>query len=254
MIHFYTGKGGVGKTHLSLAHASTAQKPLWIHFSSELPKDVEQFVSDHHIEAQSFEFYKTLEEYISRKLKNKLLAKWLFSSNFFTALIDVVPGIKNVATMGKLEDLYTENSDREIFVDAPSFGHSHEIFSSLKRFQEIFLSGIFFKDLIKLRNFSVNKEVFNIYLVTIPQGLSVNETLEFKSLFIEEGLSPQVLLNQEVDIEKDLAPKLLKKKIENEQESVKPLGLVKIRVPLILAKDLTLRILKISEYFVKGTK
>lgn len=134
-----SGKGGVGKTHLSLslAHylAEKGRKTLLVEYSGQsqyseffpfkVSFDPREY--DSNIFLASWTGLDCLTEYAGKVLRSKVLVKYLFSTPMMMNLINVAPGLREIAVLGKLTSDYRninfETGFDDIIFDGPATGH-----------------------------------------------------------------------------------------------------------------------------------
>ncbi|MCB9061955.1 MAG: hypothetical protein H6622_10570 [Halobacteriovoraceae bacterium] len=228
-LYIVTGKGGVGKSLLSLScayyiseHTKGKKKVLYLNFDDQLP--VEKKVLDElKIEYFPLSLEKSAQEYMSRKLGSATISSWIMKTPFFNGLFNIVPGLGNLILIGHVIDIINKEPDTIIVADSPSTGHLLSILESPKNFFQIFKEGAIVNDIKKMQTFMENKDYFQIIISSLPTELSVKESLdleqELKSigdfairLCLNETLSdffngPQIqtqFLKNKVETEKNL--------------------------------------------------
>lgn len=191
-LYLFTGKGGVGKTTLSLAFANHLKKkgltPKLIFLSdSNLSENsqldsfslkIQRYLESKNINSNFMHLNDTVENYIASRLKSKVLSKWICSTKFFQSIINIIPGFNFVIYLGKImHDL--ENNPNEIFIiDGPASGHGQTLLHSVFKFREIFKSGILFKDCEKIAMQLSDPSFFKVNLISLPNIFSLNESKE----------------------------------------------------------------------------
>jgi len=138
-LYFLSGKGGVGKTHLSTSlsmHlAKAGRKTLLVEFS-KLAQYSEYFAQEVGFEPVKIKknFYVSswtgldcLSEYATKVLKSKHAANLFFKVPLMKKLSRVAPGLKEIAVLGKITSDYRDNEFKtdfdEIVFDCPASGH-----------------------------------------------------------------------------------------------------------------------------------
>ncbi|MCB9094397.1 MAG: hypothetical protein H6621_04940 [Halobacteriovoraceae bacterium] len=211
-LYLFSGKGGVGKSTLSLAfcqylkaHGYTPHYTLLkagslgeeIHFN-DFESQTLKFLKNQNIQANYLTLDDSVLEYIAKKLHSKTIASWILKTKFFQSLINIIPGFNYVIYMGKiLENITEENQPKVVYViDGPASGHSQILLQSLYQFKKIFSSGILYEDCQKMINWLLIPENFKINIVTLPSVFSINEALELKqNIESETAFSSQIVLN-----------------------------------------------------------
>lgn len=212
-FHVITGKGGVGKSTIALTLGLVwAQKGLKTlicevddremmtrAFEAE-PSAAEVRELRPNLSVVSIDTQSALSEYGALKLKVRALAKLLTDNPLTQALISVVPGVGDLIALGK-----AFNHEREvdqhgqpiwdrIIVDAPSTGHGLTFLRLPQVIREVVPSGNMRREADEMWSLLTDTQRTVIHVVTIPEELPVQETLElYQALDRELGLNPQCL-------------------------------------------------------------
>jgi anion-transporting ArsA/GET3 family ATPase len=138
-LYFISGKGGVGKTHLSYSFAKhlsqKGRRALLVEFS-EFPQYSEYFsklVSFEPVElaenlyCASWTGKDCLREYAGKILRSQKASDFFLKMPIMEKLINAAPGLKEIAVLGKITSDYREfdlkTGFEDIVFDAPSSGH-----------------------------------------------------------------------------------------------------------------------------------
>ena len=198
---FVMGKGGVGKTTISIALARSAQrfkkKVLLaelgdtdsigrLYAGQPLPESPVRLASG--IWGARVDAKNELEAYVRAHLPSKFIAGKITRSRLFEYLFEAVPGLKEVMSLGRLwrwekdESHLSDPSFDLIIVDAPATGHA----LSLLRLPELLIKmirvGPLTNQLRIVGHLLRNHQKTAIALVTLPEELPVNETVELYSM------------------------------------------------------------------------
>jgi anion-transporting ArsA/GET3 family ATPase len=138
-IHFFTGKGGVGKSSLSIAFAKELAeqglKTLWLEFSqtptlrhfSEVKLSHNPTYISENLDAASWNGEDCLQEFVKYSVKLRLIYETFYRSKAINALIKAAPALREIAFLGyltsHLRDVEPSLSYDQVVVDAPSTGH-----------------------------------------------------------------------------------------------------------------------------------
>ncbi|MBI4041823.1 MAG: ArsA family ATPase [Deltaproteobacteria bacterium] len=210
MIHFVTGKGGVGKSTLScllaLHQARLNRTVLLVELDPDGP-----FARWFGTKKFSFTPQKlkkniygmvitpklALKEYIISQIKFSTLYNLFFDNRFVQFFRDAAPGISEISIIGKLFYLEQETMTGkpkwdDIIVDAPATGHGLYLFKSPKVFLDIAQVGTISVKSKNMYEMICSSERSRIHLVTLAEELPVQETIEYheeiKSLQLPKGL------------------------------------------------------------------
>ncbi len=228
-IYFVTGKGGVGKTTLSLCLTKQLQqdnKDKKIFYTSYDQKQNSYLCEQLNLPFLYMNPVESVEKYIVKKLKSKIIASGIVKTPFVRAIFQMLPGLENLVIMGEIIDLLKKDPAMIIVFDTPSSGHAVTLFESLINFKEIFVRGVLADDIDEIWDFVVDPANVNILVTTIPTEMSVHEAMELKSslLTINSQFNIEMVMNSSLylalmnSVEK--LPDFLKEKIRIEQEII----------------------------------
>jgi len=189
-VIFITGKGGVGKTTISigiakllskngnknvllcdLAHEETITKFLGLKKTGYRIKKIENGIHILHIEPE-----KSLEEYVKLRLKYRILYLPLFNSTIYQQFVRSTPGLKEITVLGKIWYEYQKKFFDYIVVDMLPTGHALPMLKLPEVYMSAIRVGPVYNEAKKL--FDMMKNDSAIIPVTIPQEMAVNETIE----------------------------------------------------------------------------
>lgn len=198
-----TGKGGTGKSSLAQALVKAKRNQSPHIFLVDLQKSFAQTQTsltkqELGINEKFFDFKSCLLEYMTRKLKSKLLAQGILATPFFLSLIQMLPGLKHVILMGSLLDYLEQHPDHFLVVDAWSSGHTLELIQAVHRFSEIFTLGMLKKDIDQLVAQMKQPESCSILVIGLLEKLILQETFELCELLVQSPLvvHHHLLINQ----------------------------------------------------------
>jgi len=204
---FVTGKGGVGKSTVSLALALAAARDgkrtilcevaaqehlsRVFHRSQVGFREVEM---RHNLWAISIDPDESMREYVLLQLKVKPMRDLLFRSRIFTYLAAATPGLKELVTIGKIWELALDDRKArgghrydQVIVDAPATGHGVGFLQTPRTFANIAKVGPIRQQAETLDAFIRDRERTGIAIVALPEEMPVNETT-----MLERDLSTEV--------------------------------------------------------------
>jgi anion-transporting ArsA/GET3 family ATPase len=233
-IIFITGKGGVGKSSIAWALAgalktlgrrialvSTNSHPL------EGPTDIPHFI----LESEA-----CFREYVMLTLKWEFLYDKVFDNPILKTFLQATPGVADTVIAGKIWHMTVDPNFDTILVDLPSSGHAMSFFKSPYGVRKVFPVGLVHKEANKICDLFEAPST-RIDLVTLPEELSVKETLELKSQLLAEFSAPlgfQIInqLTPEFECQVDNLTSSLKarylnylNRLNSEKEVLRPLSL-----------------------------
>jgi anion-transporting ArsA/GET3 family ATPase len=209
----FCGKGGVGKTTLSLSlglwYAGRGSKTVVVssHPLSELavgvslqgmketcPRAAENlFVI--HIDPREI-----LAGKIRQQIPSNFLAQKILTHHLYRNLVEVAPGLKEIAFLARLKQIAErqggEASEGYEFIiwDAPATGHFLQTLRVAHNF-ESYLSGPFAVIGTDLRRFFSDSANLRLVPVTTPEEMAVEETLDLcRDLESQAGMRPHTVI------------------------------------------------------------
>ncbi len=237
---FVTGKGGVGKTTVaaSLARAASERgrrvllgvtetasyrdllpEARW----KEDPTPCGERLSTVHIQSEA-----ALKEYGRLLIKPRLARQALFDNRYVQSFLGAVPGLPQWAVLGKAWYHTTEvehgapRFDTVIF-DAPATGHGFEMLRLPKVITELAPVGLLRRDADLAWQMLRDSSQSAIVVVTLPEELPTNETLE-----LAERLQRELSLSVAAVVLNRMLPILLE---PEEQRRLAPLASLEAREP-----------------------
>lgn len=265
-LYIFTGKGGVGKTTLSLSFTKYLQeqnkKVLFVYFkNNKLGEEALSFDEANdlalplEINTKGLELLNSAKGYIGKKLKSETIAKWIIKTPFFTSLVNMIPGFNYLIYMGQILELLDKDPDLTIVLDSPSSGHALTMLESTQNFNNIFQSGLIHNDTQKMLNLMNQDNFLAVNIISLPTLLAIHEGQELlKSIKDIGNYRSQIYCNNSLTMAADPStetlPQFLREKLTNEQEALnthskdisykipyilddRPLQLVKALVPLM---------------------
>lgn len=193
-FYLFTGKGGVGKTAVSLAFARSlaarGKRTLWVEMT-EIPRATDAFENytgaflntnvEKNLWAARVTLQPALEEYLHIVFKIGFVAEKVARNGFFQTLTQALPGMDSLVMLGKLEwELGRENGRYwdAIVLDAPATGHAVTMLRFPKAAQEIVPVGPVYDSAVRQHKILSDAVNTGIFLVTLGEELPVTEVME----------------------------------------------------------------------------
>ncbi len=220
---FVLGKGGVGRTTLATSFAQACamngEKTLivqWaLHDSVSLlfakpAAGHDSAAIAPNLWTMNFAPDEAIREYFIDHLKMRLVYNLVIENKHVQRLIHAAPGVQELFFLGRLfwlvclsEEIRGTRFDR-IVVDAQATGHGVSLFTVAPTIAQFGMTGPLASECERVAKMIANPELVGTALVTLPEELPVEETLEFlPRLSRDLGRSPNALF-----VNRSLAPYL----------------------------------------------
>ena len=160
-LYIFAGKGGVGKTTLSLAFS----RYLINHHNKNVrytffEQNYASYLCDNlKIPRLQMTMMNGLRAYVEKKTGSKIVANTILKTPFFKSLFQMLPGLGYIGLMGGLVDILEKDDSLVSVLDPPATGHMLTMFSSLHNFKEIFGAGIFANDIEKFNRSFIRRKI-----------------------------------------------------------------------------------------------
>lgn len=193
---FVVGKGGVGRTSVAITLALAAglrgkrAAVIELYGNDQVPDRFDlpgrSFLPQPiapGVDTLSLTPYECLDDFGKKKLKVSALVRVLFHNRVFHAFVDAVPGLHDLFQLGKLNHLVTtpDSGDPQydlVIVDAPATGHGLTLLASARSMGDMVGSGLVSEESAMIAELLEDPERTGLVLVTLPDELPVNESLE----------------------------------------------------------------------------
>jgi len=197
---FTVGKGGVGRTTVTLALAFEAarrgRKVLAVELEGsralaralEEQREIQPPAPElERISSLVIDGRRALEEYLSLIIPVRRLLKTIFSSSIYQYFVAAAPGAKELITIAKVWELaQTQRWDRQnraydlVVVDAPASGHGIGMLTTPRTFGEIARVGPIRRQAAKVSEMLADPARTGYVAVALPEEMPVNETIELE--------------------------------------------------------------------------
>jgi anion-transporting ArsA/GET3 family ATPase len=208
---FVTGKGGVGKTtvaaSLARARSGLGQRVLLAVTDPEAYRELlpgarfepDPSVYDARLHTVLIEPDAALREYGRLLIKPRLARQALFENRYVQGFLSALPGLPQWAVLGKAWYHTTEQLSGSprfdvVIFDAPATGHAVEMLRLPRVITELARASILRRDAELAWNLLRDPVASAIVLVSLPEELPTNETLELDERIRELGLAVGVIV------------------------------------------------------------
>ena len=209
---FFMGKGGVGKTTLSVALALTAEMmgkrvllteigdSSGIERYFDVAPDIRPKQASSSLWIARVDPKDELTAYLRFHMKAGFIANRITQSRLFDYFLAATPGLKEIMTLGRIWrwEKAIDTAGRPaydiVIVDAPATGHGLSLLRLPKMLVEMIRVGPIAAQVHEVQNLLLNPAQTALTLVALPEELPVNETLEMISIAQDEvGISVQAV-------------------------------------------------------------
>lgn len=213
------GKGGVGRTTVSLAFGALAArrgKKVLVCLCSAPPRysellgdvvlspQIKSITS--HLDVVNMEPKASQEEYGLLVLKNRTLHRLIFGSRVVRSFLDAVPGLADWAMLGKASyhalNIVDGSPEYDVVVfDSPATGHGLDILALPRAIVNAVPGGKMRDEALARRELLEDSERCEVIPVTLPEEMPVNETCEFVSGLNKLGMHVERIVINKVEQE-----------------------------------------------------
>lgn len=188
-IDFVMGKGGVGRTTVSMLlaqhYAQRGEKTIIVECNgcADIP-DLYSKVSQGYnptqltplISSISVSPMSAIEDYVVQQLKMRRLYRLIFENRLVAPLIEAAPGLHDAVQLGKIYDLQISGQWDRIVVDCPATGHGVSLISAAKTMMDLSRRGPLYSQSKLVED--IVQEHGRVVMVTLPEELPSRETLQ----------------------------------------------------------------------------
>lgn len=200
---FVTGKGGVGKSTVTAALALKAARDGKRVLVCEVraherisallghpPVGAELRRLEPNIDAVDIETSVAFREYALMKLKFQAVYKMVFENRLMKYALRAIPSIAEIVTLGKVVYHVGETHGGRprwdvVLVDAPSTGHALTLLRTPQTVMGAVPAGAMADEMQHIQDVLANPKLSGLVLVTLPEEMPVNETIELDRALAE---------------------------------------------------------------------
>jgi anion-transporting ArsA/GET3 family ATPase len=206
---FVSGKGGVGKTSFaaSLAKASSkkGKKVLLVEIDNIHPSltsifgvapEYEPKKVHENLSISNLTWEHALEDWLADTVKSRTVVQMILSNRVAMIFLDATPGAREIVILAKIISLLKEWD--QVIVDLPASGHALGILRVPQTAKKLMKAGPVHEVANKIIHV-FEKTTSRVVLVSLPEEMVVNETIEFSQKLEKEVPQlnkPIVLLNR----------------------------------------------------------
>lgn len=194
-ISLFLGKGGVGRTTLASAfavdRAAAGERVLLVSVvahddpASRVAYEAAGVETGSRLELMRIDSRALVDDLVRRITRLGPMASFILNNPSYESLVDIVPGVREMAIFHKLAILRDGPYDR-IVVDAPATGHGIHFLEAPEKSARI-LAGPLRARAEELRAMLQDVTVTDIVLVTLAEEMPVRETIELARVLDRQG-------------------------------------------------------------------
>lgn len=212
---FTVGKGGVGRTTVTLALALAAarrgKKVLVVELEGarslektldELRRSADAPAELARIEICIVDGSRALEEYLALVVPVRRLLDTIFKSAIYRYFVAAAPGLKELMAIGKIW-YEVDRREREgsgpdlVLVDAPATGHGLQFLGMPQAAAKTFSVGLVHREAKRVAALLRDEKRTGAVLVTLPEEMATNEAIEMSAALDRLGLAQRLLVVNE---------------------------------------------------------
>lgn len=208
-IHFFTGKGGVGKSAISAGYALAAAPKNSSTLLTELSEEstFSSVLTGRHkpkkLALSYWNAHGCLEEYATSLIRSAALSKLFLNNSLSRSLINVAPGLQELAILGKAtagpRQIGPPMNYDEIFIDAYASGHFLSLVMAPQSFGEMFSFGPMATQSQSIDQWIKNPLFTEVHIVTQADDLSIQESVELWKNLKDLNIKADFILNKYVE-------------------------------------------------------
>lgn len=222
-IHFFTGKGGTGKSllaaGLALREAKKGRRTLLVELGER--SFYKDFFGLPEVRYQPTKFQENLDislwsgteclhEYARSLIKVESLTRLFFENSVSQSLINVAPGLTELAILGKATSgprHYGPSVPHEVIViDAFATGHFLALMRAPAGMAEAIRFGPMGEQSRGIDQALHDPNLSRVHVVCLPEEMPVKETEELVAALRELKLEPDIVLNKMVPVPAEIPP------------------------------------------------
>ena len=195
-ISLFLGKGGVGRTTLASAfavdRASAGERVLLVSVlreddpTSRIQHEAAGVDTKGRLELMPLDSRRLVDDLVRRLTKLGPMADLILNQPGYDSLVDVVPGVREMAVFHLLAKKRDEGAYDRIVLDAPATGHGIHFLEAPQKSARI-LAGPLKERALALEAMLKDPEATDVVIVTLAEEMPVRETVELARTLRAQG-------------------------------------------------------------------
>lgn len=195
-LSIFLGKGGVGRTTLASAfaldRALAGERVLLVSVvASDNPArrihhEAAGVETGQRLELVAIDSRALVDDLVRRVTRLGAMANYILRHPSYESLVDIVPGVRELAIFHLLEQRRHEGGFDRIVLDAPATGHGIHFLEAPDKGARI-LAGPLKARAERLRDMLMDPSATDVVIVTLPEEMPVRETMDLARMLKQQG-------------------------------------------------------------------
>lgn len=213
-LFFLSGKGGTGKTAISVglarALARRGKRVLIVEIDAPRPNlpnyfggsiDAQPRKLDKRIDGCNIDFFSALRSYVQSVVPVKAVVGLILRNSVVKIFLTATPGARELVLLSRLWEFSWDPKWDHIIVDLPASGHALALMRTPTLARKTFARGPLRKRADAIIERFQDPSVSGLYFCALPGEMPINETIETRQMLVDLGMPPigGAFLNQYPD-------------------------------------------------------
>ena len=195
-LSLFLGKGGVGRTTLASAfavdRAAAGERVLLVSIASgdEMASRIQHEAAGvdtrGRLELLHVDTRELVDDIVRKVTRMPAIAEFILRNPSYESLVDIVPGVREMALFHLLGKARAEGKFDRIVLDAPATGHGMHFLEAPEKSARI-LAGPLKARAEELRAMLTDPAVTDVVIVTLAEEMPVRETMDLAGKLREQG-------------------------------------------------------------------